>query len=143
MALKLWLKQTEQNVQIGGSGKIVEMDETCVVKKLKYGRGSGGDRDDRWVSGMIERSQNGLRGDCRVIYVKNRRRATIIPLIEKYVRRGTRLISDNFVIYKCLGDMGWNHDMVNHSAEFVETWDSSVHTETIEGIPCDKFICFP
>ena len=43
-------------------------------------------------------------------------------------------MSDNYRSYWRLGELGWNHQMVNHSLEFVEEHDREVHTETIEGI---------
>ena len=52
-----------------------------------------------------------------------------------------KIISDNYSVYHCLGEMGWDHEMVNHSMEFIERHDRSVHTEGIEGTSCTFSLC--
>ena len=71
---------------------------------------------------------------CRLWLVPNRLRETLFPLIESNIHPETRIISDNYSVYHPLGEMGWEHEMVNHSMEFVERHDRSVHTEGIEGM---------
>ncbi len=42
-------------------------------------------------------------------------------------------MTDNYSVYWTLGDVGYEHGMVNHSIEFVNAYDRNVHTETVEG----------
>lgn len=133
VAIQRWLHAVHDRSLLGGPGRVVEFDESCFTKKKKYNRGSGGPRQDRWVFGMVERSHNGVRGRCRVWLVPNRLRQTLLPLIENNIHPATKIISDNYSVYHCLGEMGWDHEMVNHSMEFIERHDRSVHTEGIEG----------
>ena len=119
---------------MGGPGKVVEIDESCFTKKRKHNRGSGGERPDRWVFGMIERrGADGVRGRARVWLVPDRTRYSLIPLIRLNIHPETKIISDNYVVYHGLAEMGYDHEMVNHSLEFVERGNPNVHTETIEG----------
>ena len=73
---------------IGGYGWIIEIDESCVSKKKKYGRGTGGPREDRWIFGMIERSKDGTRGRFLLFPVRNRTRGELFRIINRYVRPG-------------------------------------------------------
>ena len=119
---------------LGGPGRVVEFDESCFTKKKKYGRGSGGPQDHRWVFGMVERDHNGVKGRCLLFLVDNRQRETLWPIIHNHIHPDTRIISDNYSVYHQLGpSRGWNHDMVNHSAQFVDGDDPTIHTQTIEG----------
>ena len=91
-----WLRRslTPRQRQLGGDGWIVEIDESCFVKKRIYGRGSAsGVNEHKWVFGMVERSRDGVRGKCLLFHVPNRRRETLITLIERHIIRGLSLVS--------------------------------------------------
>ena len=116
------------------------MDESCFSKKRKYNRGSGGPQPHRWVFGIVERADNGVAGRCLLWLVPNRRRETLLPLIERHIHRESKIYSDDYNVYSTLGARGWNHETVNHSLEFVETYDRDVHTQTIEGMFCSMYV---
>ena len=85
----LWIKGLGPSGRaIGGPGKICEIDETCAAKKRKYGRGTGGHREQRWLFVMVERSANGVKGRLIVIPVRNRTRVELFRYINTYVRPG-------------------------------------------------------
>lgn len=120
-----------------GRGIGIEFDESCFTQKKKYGVGAAvGYRADRWVFGMIERSDQSLHRQQRIrlFLVPNRRRVTLVPIIERHSHPSARLYSDYYSSYLTLSLRGWNHRMVNHSAEFIHESDPEVHTETIEGV---------
>ena len=139
VAIQRWLNDEEDPEPLGGPGITVEIDETCCTKKRKYNRGSGGPRDDRWVFGIVERRNNGVRGRARAWLVPDRTRYSLIPLIRTNIHPESKIISDNYVVYHGLSEIGYDHEMVNHSLEFVERGNPNVHTETIEG----TFLFYP
>ena len=80
--------------------------------------------------GMQER----ITGRRRHIFLgRFRTRAKIMPVIIKYVRYGTTIMTDNYSPYWVLPERGYQHYMVSHSIEFVNSWDTWVHTNTVEG----------
>ena len=58
--------------------------------------------------------------------------AILVPLIKRYIRPGSIIVSDGWAAYNSLKDEGYVHWVVNHSVEFVSTEDSRVHTQNIE-----------
>ena len=105
--------------QLGGPGYVIEMDERSFKKKSKYGRGKV--HKDRWVFGITERdpSKKG-RHRQRFFAVPNRSRQVLLSLILKHVKPGTTLMTDAWGAYKCLGNYGFKHQVINHSAGFVD-----------------------
>ena len=45
---------------------------------------------------------------------------------------GTLIYTDSWNRYADLKDLGYNHQMLNHSVEFVSFTDKEVHTQSIE-----------
>lgn len=105
----------------------VEIDETYV----------GGERD--WpadskthprmqkiaVFGMVQRGGNVI---TRI--VPNARRATLYPIVEKYVAKGSQISSDEWQAYKALHKLGYDHSMVSHADK--EWVRGKTHTNTID-----------
>ena len=120
-------KFLDENFQSLGDDWVVEIDESAFNKKNKHHRGSGS--NTRWVFGMIERRT----GRCKFVYVPNRNRETLLPIIREYIGRGATVHSDMWRSYWVLGSEGYIHRMVNHANAFVDR-NTSVHTNTIEGI---------
>lgn len=140
-AISMFLNDLDFREQIlGGPGLEVEFDEMCATQKRKYGVGSApSTRPNRWVFGATERNTEALQRLGRLprrrfFVCANRSRATLAPLIERYVHRASRTYSDFYSSYAHLAAAGWHHRMVNHSTEFVNRRDPEVHTETIEGV---------
>ena len=97
--------------QIGGPGCVVEIDESKFGKR-KYHRGKR--VEGVWVFGGIERDSK----RCFFEIVENRSTKTLIPLIKKYIKPGTQIISDCWKAYSSLEKEGYTHLTVNHSKEF-------------------------
>ena len=58
-------------------------------------------------------------------------RATLLPIIIKYVNEGSTIYSDRRGAYFTVEEEGYNHDTVNHSKEFKSS--SGCCTTTIQG----------
>jgi hypothetical protein len=82
-------------IQIGGIGKIVEIDETCWVKQ-KHHRGKPKKGTQVWFFGGIERGKGGCAFAVRV---KDRKQVTLFKVIKRYIRPGTLIISDEWRAY--------------------------------------------
>ena len=65
-----------------------------MLAKRKYNRGRR--IPERWIFGGIERTPQG-RGF--LIEVPNRQRATLWPIIQRYIRPGSRIVTDCWSAY--------------------------------------------
>ncbi|XP_019862099.1 PREDICTED: uncharacterized protein LOC109590640 [Amphimedon queenslandica] len=112
---------------IGGPGSVIEIDKSKFGKR-KYNRGRY--VDGHWVFGGIERGTS----NCFMVAVADRSAATLLPIIYKYVRPGSTIISDQWRAYSSLSSVssGFTHLTVNHSLNFIDPF-SGAHTQTIEG----------
>lgn len=61
---------------------------------------------------------------------------TLLPLIQRWVAPGTRIITDQWAAYQAcqLNNIGYQHDSVNHHLNFVAPNDQTCHTQQIEGL---------
>ena len=78
--------------------------------------------------GSIERGTDKMF----LVLVPQRDSATLIPIVQQYVRRGTTIHTDMGKAYDSLSRCGYQHGMVNHSQHFVYPV-TGVHTNSIEG----------
>lgn len=95
--------------QIGGEGVMVYIDETFlkqIVPRIGEARGSvvvfGMATDKQVISGLVQ----------------NRKQATLFPIIERYIRPGSILVTDGCRSYFSLERRGWEHIVVDHSKAF-------------------------
>lgn len=145
----------EPHFKMGGRGKVVELDE-CKFCKAKYGRGRRGRAQCKgWVLGAVERTLTRYRriGHRRVpvkkgrtsslcilrpIFHGRRNAATIHAFVQKYVRPGTHLMTDEARVYRGLRRKGYRVSQCNHSLGQYVVWGwgnrtHPIHTNTIEG----------
>jgi transposase-like protein len=110
---------------IGGSGKIVEVDETFdgQVKGEPKRRGTG---HKHVVLSLVERG-----GSARSFHVEGTRMADINPVIRANLARESRMMTDEAQYYGEVGREMAQHEMVNHKRE--EYVRGDVHTNTAEG----------
>ena len=111
-------------VQIGGPGKVVEIDESKFGRR-KYHRGRY--QDGHWIFGGVERGS----GDAFMVEVSDRSAQTLLPIIQQYVRPGTTVLSDEWRAYSRIPTLGMTHQTVNHSLHFVDP-ATGAHTQEIE-----------
>lgn len=112
---------------LGGPNKIVEVDEAVLVRR-KYERGRG--VLSQWCFAMRDVETK----NCVIIVVPNRKKETIIPLIQKHIFIGSMIYTDGAKIYDCLTSLGYGHRKCNHSiGEFVnhETGATVNHVESL------------
>jgi transposase-like protein len=110
---------------MGGSGKIVEVDETFYgqVKGEPKRRGTG---HKHVVLSLVERD-----GSARSFHVEGTRMADINPVIRANLARESRMMTDEAQYYGEVGREMAQHEMVNHKRE--EYVRGDVHTNTAEG----------
>ena len=116
-----------QQQPTGGVGDIIEIDESKFRAKRKYARGrrlTGG----QWVFGGICRRTK--KSFARI--VDDRSKKTLIPIIKSMISPGSIIYSDDWGAYKKLNKIGYHHEVVNHSKEFVRADNTTIHTNTIE-----------
>ena len=110
---------------IGGEGVPVEIDESKFGKR-KYNKGRR--VDGMWVFGGREKYD---KSKIFMVPVADRKRSTLIPIIEKWIKKGSVIHSDCWSSYKCLNKLGYRHKTVNHSKMF-KNWRNGACTNSIE-----------
>jgi transposase-like protein len=101
---------------------------------LKGARGRGTlEKEKPPIFGMIQRS-----GDVVIRMLENVKQVTIQPLIERFIKPGTLVYTDEYAIYHKLSKWGYGHKSVCHGAgEYARDEDGDgfyeVHVNTMEG----------
>jgi transposase len=119
----------EDDEPLGGEVE-VEVDETYVGGRRRNApRGGRPGQDDDTkvpVMAMVERS-----GRVRAVVVKNVRRSTLLPEIQRAVRPGSVIFTDELRSYALLAREGYDHQTVQHGlGEYVR---GRAHTNAAEG----------
>lgn len=104
----------------GPGGGVVEADKTFIGGYDKRGK------DDKAV--VIGITERGGETVTRVIKSKSERH--VLPAIEQWVRKGSRIATDEAKAFMNFGEYGFRHGKVNHSKK--EYVSGEVHTNTIE-----------
>ena len=102
----------DESEAIGGPGIEVEIDESKFGKR-KYQKGK--QVEGQWVFGGRESKD---KSKIFMVPVKKRNRKTLIPIIQKYIKKGSIIHSDCWRPYKVLSKLGYQHVTVNHSKNF-------------------------
>ena len=99
----------EGGFKLGGRGHIVQIDESLLVKR-KYQRGRL--VPEKWIFGMYDTT---LRFGIAV-FVDDRKKETLLPLIQKYVAPQTTIWSDEWRAYRNIPALPehYRHGTVNH-----------------------------
>lgn len=113
-------------MEIGGKNKVVEIDESKFGIR-KYNRGHK--IEGQWVFGGVERGS----GKFFLVPVEDRTKVTLLPIIKKFILPGTTIMSDCWKPYNELKNMGYVHQTVNHSKNFVDPATGAC-TNQIEGL---------
>lgn len=114
---------------LGGTGKIVESDETYI------GRQEGqpykaGPATKNVVLTLVERG-----GSARSFHIDSTSIADIIPIVLTNVRRETIMMTDEAQHYRSLGKEYLSHDAVNHGEKEYVRYSAAdvITTNTVEG----------
>jgi transposase-like protein len=107
--IRLHMAAYDRPAALGGPGKLVEVDEVL----LRHVRRPGHDR-------LQPTTILGIACDGHVLtgIVVDRKRRTLHASIEKHVRPGSTIVTDDWAAYKGLEALGFNHIAVNHSRGF-------------------------
>ncbi|HEX2257286.1 MAG TPA: IS1595 family transposase [Afifellaceae bacterium] len=122
---------------IGGSGKIVEGDETYLGHKenprlgKRTKRGKRGLAGKRAIIALVERG-----GQVRTFHVDRATVANVRDVVVRNVSRESILYTDESNLYKELGREFDSHRAVRHSAGEYVRWEGEaiVHTNTVENV---------
>jgi transposase-like protein len=119
--------------QLGGTGRFVEVDE-AIVRRRKYHRGRA--KPQIWMIGLAERAEN-PELVCKVVVkiVKDRRKETLLPIIENHCRTGSIICTDEWRGYTRITSIDgkeFQHRTVCHKSNFVDPV-THTYTNTIEG----------
>ncbi|MDG2002616.1 MAG: IS1595 family transposase [Novosphingobium sp.] len=121
--IRKYMGHLDGNDPIGGSGSIVEVDETYIGGVSKGGKRGRGAPGKTVVLGMMERD-----GEVVTKVVPNVRSATLKPIINANVIPGGEVHSDELRSYNGLGLRGHRHMTVNHCAgEYVSATGATVN----------------
>jgi len=115
-----------QPIVLGDPGQTVAIDES-VVARAKPGYGRGRRVPPQWVFSSVELGT----GQFFMELVPRRDANTLVPVIQRHIRPGTRVWSDEWAAYAGLNQVGYIHETVNHSVQYVHPV-TGVHTNNIE-----------
>ena len=106
----------------------VQGDETIIGGvQTRKDREENGDNKTT-VFGMVQEG-----GKVIMKKVEDRKRKTLLPIIEKYVNKGAHITTDELPSYRVLSIKGYTHSTVNHNQDEYVNADGK-HTNTIEGV---------
>ena len=118
---------------IGAAGVEVEIDETLITCR-KYERGCI--LKQIWLFGGIERVSKRRFVVASTGEIEEKRdKATLVPLIQRYILPGSVIYSDCWGAYKGLDDLegcNYTHFQINHSTNFVDSVNKNIHTQNID-----------
>jgi IS1 family transposase len=128
--LAAWMIKKQSPAQIGGPGDIVELDE-CQIGRRKHHRGRI--PNEVWIFGAVVRESKPF--SCFIEVVKRRDKTTLTEIIRRKINPLSRIISDGWKAYQKLHEEeGLEHNVVNHSQNFVSADDKTTHTQNIENL---------
>ena len=131
-------RRSERARQIGGPGIIVQIDESKFGKR-KYHKGKR--VEGCWVFGGVEHiyhenMKKWCAGRCFATVVPDRKRDTLLPILFKHVKAGSKIHSDAWKAYigmeKYPGYTYAEHKVVVHEKEYKSA--DGTHTNTCEGM---------
>ena len=108
---------------IGDEGKKVQIDESKIGKSKRH---KGHRVEGQWFFGGSEEESR----KCFIFLVDCRDQDTFLPIIQKWIMPGTLIISDCWKSYDKLKELGYGHEKVNHSEEFVN--EGGYHTNKLK-----------
>lgn len=111
--------------QLGGTGKVVEADETFWGNKGKQAEGARGYEHKEKIFSLVERG-----GQVRSFHVQSVAGDTLRPIMKKQIAEDTHIMTDDMGAYRGIGGKFGGHYVVRHSqGEYVR---GPIHTNTIE-----------
>jgi transposase-like protein len=116
---------------MGGSGSIVEIDETYIGRKDGFEVKQGAWHKNTILT-LVERD-----GRARSFHVDNATKENIVPIIRDNIDRESHVMTDEAARYSKIGGEFAKHDVVDHSRKEYGYTDretgTKINTNTIEG----------
>ena len=113
-------------VVIGGDGRTVEIDESAFLRKK---HNVGREVRTQWVFGGTDTTTH----EGFLVAIPQQNAATLLPILQQYVRPGTTVICDLWRAYNTIGNLGYQYLTVNHSVNIVDpvTQATTNHVESM------------
>ena len=111
-------------IAIGGPNTTIEVDDSLFSRRKNH---QGRQLPQQLVFGGICRETR----ECSMYTVPDRNAATLLPIIQGYIRPGTTIMPDLWAAYGGIQAMGYAHLTVNHTYEFVNPV-TGAHTQNVE-----------
>jgi transposase-like protein len=111
---------------MGGTGKVVEIDETVIGKLEGAPKRTYQGYGQQWrntVMALVERG-----GSVRTFHVDGTTTGTLLPIIHANIQAESLVMTDEGSWYRSLGKTFAQHEAVNHSAKEYVRRDFSWHT---------------
>jgi len=126
--LENWVGHQEP---IGGEGIVVEIDKSVMARRKYIMEGLSA------RFGYLEESSRVSKRKFILPLLDGgetlrRDKETLIPLIRKYIRPGSIMMSDCWAAYSSLSQLGFTHHQINHSNNFVDPGDATIHIQCVE-----------
>lgn len=116
-------------ISLGGPLSICQIDETKLNFNVKSHRGRSAIQAS-WCLCIVDCSTTPALGYCKL--VENRSSATLLPIIDSVVKRGTTIFTDEWPSYHALAsNPNYFHSTVCHKYNFVCP-QTGVHTQQVE-----------
>jgi transposase-like protein len=118
----------------------VEIDETFVggiaqnmhhEKKMRPPKKGSGVKGKVAVLGILERNTEDKHSRVKLDIVRNVRRKTLLPIIQKAVEQGTDVYTDKLNSYNVLNEQ-FKHAAIDHAESYVEGELGEIHTNGLE-----------
>jgi transposase-like protein len=115
---------------MGGSGGVVEVDETYIGRLEGQQKGKAGFAHKNTVLTLVERG-----GSARSFHIDSATANQIVPIVRTNIRRESDLMTDEARVYVNLGKEFSTHGRVVHSEDQYVRYDGerTIHTNTVEG----------
>lgn len=126
-----YFERIDTQRMIGGPECTVEYDETLVAKRKSH---EGRLVPAQWLFGGIVRGTGNAPIQCFLELVPDRKRATLHEVLSRRVHQGTTIYTDCWAAYGDLSNVGFIHEKVNHSKNFVKPENHEVHTQSVESL---------
>ncbi|ESO11399.1 hypothetical protein HELRODRAFT_145646, partial [Helobdella robusta] len=111
-------------LQLGGPGRIVQIDETLVSSNKRTRQGRTGASQQRWVFGGVDN----LTKEAFLVEVPQRDIATLMPIIQQHILPGTSIWSDRWSAYNNLTQLTG----LTHGIDFMAP--TGVHSNVVENL---------
>jgi transposase-like protein len=118
--IRKYMAALDSNDPIGGVGETVQIDETFIGGKKS---GMGPVAGKMTVIGMLE-----CGGELVTRVVDGNGKHHLLPAIQEHVLPGSTVHTDHLRSYMKLADMGYKHERVNHSYEYVSKTGCTINT---------------